>query len=217
MERFFILDKYNTWYDWKLILTAKNIPLAEPKTKLIQIDGMSGSLDISEALTGEVTFKDRTITATFWTDYGTRKDREKLLQDITVALHGKKIKVVEPDDPDHYFYGRVKIKDVKNILPYLEFNLEIVCDPWRYAINEANRTVNASSEPISLVIRNNGIKTLTPEIIVSGSVKLEYNGATVDLSTGAYTVSDIKFKQGVNTITVSGNGSVTFRYREATI
>jgi hypothetical protein len=217
MERFFILDKYNTWYDWKLILTAKNIPLAEPKTKLIQLDGMSGSLDLSETLTGEVTYKDRTITATFWTDYGTRKDREKLLQDITVALHGKKIKVVEPDDPDHYFYSRVKIKDVKNILPYMEFKIEAVSDPWRYAINEANRTVNASSEPISVVIRNTGIKTLVPEIEVKGSVKLEYEGATAELTHGTYKVSNIKLKTGVNTITVSGNGSVTFRYREATI
>lgn len=217
MGRYFVLDKFNTWYDWKLILTAKNIPLAEPNTKLIQIDGMSGSLDISEALTGEVTYKDRNISATFWTNCGTHKDREKLLRDITVALHGKKIKVVEPDDPDHYFYGRVKITSVNNILPYMEFKLEIVSDPWRYAINEVSRTVNASSEAITVVFHNNGIKTLTPEIIVSGSVNLEYNGAMVDLSTGAYTVSDIKFKQGVNTITVSGNGSVTFKYREATL
>ena len=217
MERYFILDKFNTWYDWKLILTSKKISLAEPNTKLVQLDGMSGSLDLSEALTGEVTYKDRTITATFLTDYGNRKDREKLLQDITVALHGKKIKVVEPDDPDHYFYGRVKITSVNNILPYLEFKIEVMCEPWRYSNAEASRTVTASSEPITVVIRNQGIKTLIPEITVNGVVKLEYEGATIELSYGTYKVSDLKIKPGVNTITVSGNGSVTFKYREATI
>ena len=217
MERYFILDKFNTWYDWKLILTSKSIPPAEPKTKLIRLDGRSGSLDLSEALTGEVTYNDRTITATFWTDYGTRKDREKLLQDITVALHGKKIKVVEPDDPDHYFYGRAKITAVNNILPYMEFTIEIVADPWRYAINETNRIIQAVEKATAVVIRNPGIKTLVPEITVKGAVKLAYEDATVELTYGTYKVSDIRLKQGVNTITVSGNGSVTFKYREATI
>lgn len=217
MERYFILDKYNTWYDWKLILTSKNIPLAEPKTKLIELDGMSGSLDLSEALTGEVTYKDRIITATFWTDYSTRKDREKLLQTIANAIHGRKVKIVEPDDPDHYFYGRVKMLAPVNNLAYAEFKIECTCEPWRYAINEVYRTVTASSEPITVVIRNKGKRTLIPEITANDTVKLAYEGAEVTLTNGTYKVSDLKLKPGTNTITVSGNGSVTFKYREATI
>lgn len=216
MNRYFILDKFNTWYDWRLILTAKEITPPEPKTNYVDIDGMSGSLDLSESLTGEITYKDRTITATFWTDNGTRADRVKLLRDITIALHGRKIKVIEPDDPTHYFIGRVTIKSSKNILPYLEFSIEIVCEPWRYAIEETVRRVDVNRVINSdIIINNNGAKTLCPTITVTGSVDIFYKGYKYPLNEGTYIIPDIKLRQGVNIIGVSGNGSASFSYREA--
>lgn len=217
MERYFILDKFNTWYDWRLICTSKDVTPPEPKTNYVDIDGMSGSLDLSESLSGEITYKDRSISATFWTDEGTRTDREKLIRDITVALHGKKIKIIEPDDPTHYFYGRVTIKATKNILPYAEISIEATCDPWRYAIDESVRKVdvNDSYTETSVVINNDGVKTVCPIISVSGKVKIIYNGTSETLSTGTYQNADIKLRHGVNIIGVSGVGSVAFTYREA--
>lgn len=218
MERFFILGKLNTWYDLHLIVTAKTIPDAEPKTNYVNLDGMSGSLDLSEALTGEITYSDRTITASFWTDYGNRKDREALVQKISASLHGKKIKIIEPDDPNHYFYGRVKIKNKTNNLSYAVFTIEAICEPWRYAINETTRRVDVdTSELTNVVINNHGVKTLSPDIIVTGSVDITYKGVTTSLTDGNYKITDIKLYQGVNIISVSGNGSVTFSYREATL
>lgn len=215
MERYFILDKFNTWYDWRLILTAKSITPPEPKTNYVVIDGMSGSLDLSEALTGEITYQDRTITAKFWTDTGTRKDREKLLKDIRIALHGHKVKIIEPDDPEHYFYGRVKITSEFNNLSYAEFSIECICDPWRYSINDTVRKVEVTETVTSVVINNNGAKTLYPVISVKGNVLITYNNVNTTLSDGDYKISDIKLPHGFNIIDVSGNGSVTFMYKEA--
>lgn len=216
MERFFILGNKNTWYDWRLYLTAKNIPDAEPKTNYVAIDGMDGTLDLSESLTGEIKYNDRTISASFWTDNGSYKDRNALLRSIVSQLHGKKIKIIEPDDPDHYFYGRVKIKSKKNILPYAELTLEAICEPWRYAINESVRRVEVNSESVTdVVINNNGVKTLCPTITVTGAVNVIYNGVKTPLTSGTYKISDVKLYQGVNVISVSGNGSVTFTYTEA--
>ena len=215
MERYFILDKFNTWYDWQLILTAKSITPPEPKTNYVQIDGMSGSLDLSESLTGEVTYQDRTITATFWTDNGTRKDRAKLLRDIRIALHGRKIKIIEPDDPEHYFYGRVKIKSEKNILPYAELSIECTCEPWRYSLNDTVREVEATETVTNVVINNNGAKTLHPVISVKGDVIINYNNNETSLSDGDYKISDIKLRHGFNIVGVSGTGTVTFTYKEA--
>ena len=216
MERFFILGNKNTWYDWRLYLTAKDIPDAEPKTNYITIDGMDGTLDLSESLTGEIKYNDRTITASFWTDNGDYKDRNALLRSIVSQFHGKKIKIIEPDDPDHYFYGREKIKSQKNILPYAEFTIEAICEPWRYAINESVRRAEVESESVTnVVINNNGVKTLCPTITITGSVNVIYNGVKTSLTDGAYKISNIKLYQGVNIIGVSGNGSATFTYTEA--
>lgn len=215
MERYFILDKFNTWLDWGLILTEKKIDLAEPKTNYVNIDGMSGSLDLSESLTGEVTYKDRTILASFWTDKGSRRDREVLLKNITFALHGKKIKIIEPDDPDHYFYGRVKIKSQVNNLAYLEFTIEATCEPWRYALTDTVRQVDVNNNEIDVVIYNHGVKTVSPTITIKGSVTIVYNNSRVVLANGTYRVSDIKLRRGVNIIRLSGAGKVTFTYKEA--
>lgn len=218
MERFFIFDKFNTWYDWHSIITDKEIPDAEPKTNYVKLDGMNGTLDLSEALTGEITYDDRTISATFWTDFGTRKDREALLREITASLHGKKVKIIEPDDPTHYFYGRVKIKSKKNILPYAEFTIEATCEPWRYATDEIVRKIDVySPEAVDLIINNDGDKTVTPIIKVLGNISLTYNGAKTNLIGGEYKISDIKLYRGVNIIGLSGDGAVAFTYREANL
>lgn len=216
MERFFILDKFNTWFDWRLILTAKNITPPEPKTNLVNIDGMSGSLDLSEALTGEITYNDRTVSATFWTSEGTYKDRESLLKKIAKNLHGKKVKIIEPDDLDHYFIGRIIVKDSKNILPYAEFKIEAMCEPWRYSNHISVRTFETNSTTIkNVIINNQGVKTLTPDIEVAGAIDIIYDNNKISLVDGVYKITDIRLKQGVNIIGVSGNGSVTFKYKEA--
>ena len=216
MERFFILDKYNTWYNWRLILTAKDVTPPEPKTNYVELDGMSGSLDLTEALSGEVTFADRNLSASFWTDEGTRKDRETLRTQIITALHGRKVKIIDPDDPEHFFNGRVSVKSWKNILPYAELSIEATCEPWRYALEESKRRVDVTgSSPVDIVIQNHGVKTLCPSIRVDGSVTISYKGSDITLTDGTYRIPEIKLRSGANIVTLSGDGSIAFTYREA--
>lgn len=213
MERQFILNDFHTWYDWRLILTAKSVIPPEPKTNYVDIDGMDGTLDLSEALTGGITYSDRIITATFWTDEGTRADRERLISQIVAALHGKKIEIIEPDDIAHYFVGRVKIKSTTNIIPYAEIAIEATCEPWRYARDESTRLINPSGGTVDVVIYNHGVKTVSPIVTVSDAPIII--GNNTELAVGSYRLPDLRLHSGVNTVRVSGNGSVTFTYREA--
>lgn len=211
MKRAFLFDKYNTAYDWGLLLTAKDLTPPEPKTNYVQLDGRSGSLDLTEALTGEVTYNDRTLTATFVSTDGSFADRVALLRDITAALHGRKVTIVDPDDPDHYLLGRIKVKALQ-APSYMELSIEATCDPWRYAINETERRVDA---PGDVVIRNDGSRTVTPVLTVIGSVSITDNGVTTELTEGSYKITDLRLTPGVNVIGVAGPGSVTFTYQEA--
>lgn len=214
--RFFILNNYNTWEDWRLTLTAKEVSPPNPKTNYIDLDGRHGTLDLSEALTGEVVYGDRTVKAKFWTSEGTDTSRVQLIREIIEALHGRKIQIIEPDDPDHYFLGRVQIKPDAHDLVHDEFTMEAVCEPWRYALTQEMHRVEVAGSH-NAVIQNNGVKTLCPTIEVEGSVTLDYNGGTVGLTTGSYKVSDLKLRRGINVVEVSGTGTVTFIYREATL
>ena len=216
MERQFKIGDFETWIDWDLILTSKDVTPPEPKSMYVDIDGMDGSLDLSESLTGGPVYKDRTVSATFWTDRGSRKDRSALIRDIVNNIHGKKLPIIEPDDPDHYFLGRVKVKDINNIIPYATISIEATCEPWRYLNEDITRYFKVNSlDPTALVFTNEGAKTVCPEIKITGAITLMYDGIETQLSAGVYKISDLKFKQGKNVVEVSGSGSVTFTYKEA--
>ena len=219
-RRFFILDKFNTWYDWRCTVTAKNIPDAEPKTNYVNIDGAHGTLDLTEALTGEPVYSDRVVSASFMCSEGSHKEREALLREIRRALHGRKIKIIEPDDPTHYFLGRVKIKEATNHLTYLAFTIEATCDPWRYAVNETHRVVYSLEGVTTCVVLNNhGSKILRPTIKVVGTgrngVAISSKGVTVEVHDGSYYTDTVKLSPGANVVEVTGSGVVTFIYREA--
>lgn len=216
-KRFFMLDKFHTWYDWKCTVTSKTIQDAEPKTNYVALDGAHGTIDLSEALTGEPVYGDRMVMASFMCSEGSHKEREALLRKIRTALHGRKIKIVEPDDPEHFFLGRVKITEVANGLAFLTFSIEATCDPWRYALNEASRAVAVAGDSVGVVIRNDGDKTLSPTLSVTGSVSVAFGSIRVDLTGGDYTIKDLRLVHGINVVTVSGSGSVVFRYREASL
>lgn len=216
MKRFFMLDKFNTWYDWRLILTAKSAPKPEPKTNYVKLDGVSGSLDFTEALTGEVAYDDRTVTASFSASEGDYVSREQLFRDITTALHGRKIQLIEPDDPEHYYLGRVRVLDWVNTPAYATFSIEATCEPWRYAVNESERRVDVSGG-MDLVIVNRGDKTVTPTITVSDAMEITFNGTATTLSAGSYKITDLRLVHGANVIGLSGYGTVTFTYREASL
>lgn len=214
--RFFVLDKYNTWYDWRLTLTAKDVTAPEAKTNYVSIDGMSGTLDLSEALTGDVLYNDRTVTASFWSSEGTFQERAALLKTVTAALHGKKVQIIEPDDPEHYFLGRIKIKSVEQDQVHIAFTIEATCEPWRYAVEETERRVDVNGD-LDAVINNTGVKTLTPTLTVDGTVYVTFNGNTTKLTAGTWKITDLRLAQGVNVVKLTGWGSVTFTYREASL
>lgn len=216
MKRFLIIDKYNTAYDWGLLLTAKTVGDPEVKTNYIELDGASGSIDLTEALTGDVPYTDRTLAASFSMSDGTVQERGAVLQDIRAALHGRKVRIVEPDDPEHFLLGRVLIRGSTNTHSLSTLDIEAVCDPWRYAVNESERRVEPKGHT-DVVICNAGTKTVTPVITVSGTVNVTFNGLTTTLTDGSYTVSDIRLKPGANVIGVAGTGVVVFKYREAVV
>lgn len=212
--RAFIFDKFHTWYDWRLTLTGKSHPDPEPNFNYIKLDGANGTIDATEALTGEVTFADRTVVADFVTSEGTRQERDAVLREISARLHGRKVKIVEPDDPDHYFLGRCKVKPGEKSAVQMAFSIEATCDPWRYAVDAIERTVDVDGT-VDVVLRNNDRKTVVPTLTVNGSVTIEYKGATTTLGAGVYKIPDLKLWQGVNVVRLTGTGSVTFIYREA--
>ena len=215
-RRAFYFDKWNTWHDWRCTLTAKDLTPPEPKTNYVEIEGGHGSLDLTEALTGEPVYDSRKASAAFMCSEGTHREREALLRRITAAIHGRRLPVIDPDDPEHYLLGRVTIKKAVNSMAYLSFETEATCDPWRYAVEETVRRDPVNST-VSAVLNNDGDLTVCPTLVVEGTVDIAYEDKIVRKTSGTYKVADLRLRHGVNVLTLAGLGSVTFLYREAVL
>lgn len=209
--------EYHTVADWGLILSAKSIDPPTPKIVTVNIDGRDGTLDLSRALTGDIKFNDREASFSFLVTEGSQSDRDYMIRTIINAIHGQRLQIIEPDFPELYLIGECKVSKVFNDKAYGSFDVTATCEPYRYAIDEINRIITASSEPVNVVLTNNGRKTLTPTITVSNSVNLVIGTSSVSLSAGTYKLTSLTLSPGPNIVTVSGSGTVTFTYREAVL
>lgn len=209
-------NEYHTAEDWDLILTSKTLTPPTPKTVYVSVDGRNGDLDLSEALTGEIRYENRLASFIFLATEGNYAEREALISTIISKLHGKTLTITLPDYPDYYLTGRGTITERINDKAYGSITIECNCEPWLYSKTEAIRSVTVENNNSSTILLNNqGVKTVTPELEVNGSVTIKFNNSSVALATGTYKLTDLKVRSGNTSVTVQGSGSVTFKYREA--
>jgi len=209
--------EFNTATDWDLILNSINIADPKPKTNYVSVPGRSGDLDLTEGLTGEVEYENRGASFTFLLTNGSHLDREELIGTITNLMHGRKFTCIIPDKSEYYLSGRWSVSESKNDKAYGSITLEGNCDPWFYANNETIKAYTLTGAKQDIILANKGVKTLIPEITVTGSVKLTYGDISEALSDGTYKLVNLKIKRGGISLSVEGTGTVTFTYREAVL
>ena len=215
MKRGVKFGSYHTAVDWDMLLTDKSLTPPTPKTNYISVDGRDGDLDLSEALTGEIKFENRKAKYKFFVSAGTYNDRENLIAKILSVIHGRKLKIMIDDDPDHYMVGRCAVTDVKNINAYATMTVDATCEPWKYKVFETIRTVEVTGSAIELNCVNTGVKTVVPMLKVTGSINLEFDSLKIALSEGVFKVPELRLATGLKILTVSGNGALSVIYREA--
>lgn len=208
---------YHTNNDWGLILNSKELDPPTPKVVKVSVDGRDGDLDLSEALTGEIRYENRSASFTFLITEGSQADREYMLNTIINAIHGRTHKIILPDDLEHYLLGRCSISDVMNDRAFGSFIVSADCDPYRYSVYETKRTIDLSDTPVSIALSNSGRKTIIPTVVVDNTASISFGNTDLVLGAGTYQIPALKLASGITTITVSGVGSLTLSYREAVL
>lgn len=140
----------NTYDDW--FLAPSERPVVAPavlKDKYLEIPGASLSIDMTEALTGYPTYKNREGSFSFivLNDLDDPKEPVKSwtyrLNQMTEFLHGKQLKMFLEDERDYFYFGRFQVEDwdtpasgfrseVKikyNLEPY-KWTLQLTNEPW---------------------------------------------------------------------------------------
>ena len=82
----------HSYNDFGLILSSKNISLPKAKTKTVEVPGADGVLDLTECLTDDVKYKNRTLQFTF-TVIDPLASWAAVLSEVTNFLHGRKLRI----------------------------------------------------------------------------------------------------------------------------
>lgn len=224
-------DKH-TYRDFGLIMTSFYIPLPETKKSLIEIPYASGNLDFSE-ITGEPTYQDREgLRFTFAIHDKSWNDWEAIKTNLAMYLHGKKLKLIPDNDTGYYYLARLQVDSEKKYKSYgiltltgsaepFKYDLLSSDEPWKWDPFNFYTGVIRNYEEIHITnggeftVAAGGINTV-PEFIVASSTNLSviFGGITYGMPTpGTYRFPKIKIGNEPVTLTFTGTGVVTIRYR----
>lgn len=217
----------NSYDDFGLILTDKDIGFPEPKLEEVDVIGADGVIDLSEVLNDDIKYKTRKLQFTFTVLKG-NKYWASTVADVANYLHGKKLRIQMDFDPAYYYTGRCKINSFKTSKRLCTITIDAECEPYRLDINRNGEkwlwdtfsfqngfirvntvTVNGSLQ----VNLQNQRKIVSPTFICSTAMTVTFDGVTYNLPKGKTQVLGIRLQYGTNYVTFRGNGTVKIEYQ----
>lgn len=147
-DRALILDGWDTALDGRFTLSALSIDPPQVAEDRQSIPGLSGDVDLTEAVSGYPTYKTRKLTASLETSFGPRENRISMVDELCRRVHGKRVQIGHPDYSGWYYVGRMSVSSIKHHAAYSELQLSAVCDPYRY--EEALTTTLAAAKAASI-------------------------------------------------------------------
>lgn len=206
-------EEIHTGDDLDLVQEKKEIEKPTIQSHTVQVPGRNGLLNLTRGLTGKVAYYNRPLSF----QYFGSGDREHLLalDDIMSKYHGQTIRIIDDDRPDHYYEGEASVKTEFHG-NYITISLDVDAQPFRLKLKPTVRSFNGTGTAVRLYIENESIEVI-PTITVSADFSIVFNGVEVSLSAGTYMLESILFRAGVNVLTVTGTGTITFEYQEGAI
>ena len=207
-------NEKSAYDDWDIVLTKAEIPLPTPKTSIVDIKGADGVIDLSEVLTGDVLYNNRTMKLTF--EMLNDNDYYSLITEISNYLHGTMVTVTLNNDEEYYYKGRASINSWECVKRKGTIVITVDCEPYKYAVIETVRTVSVTGKTKSIILINNR-KRVCPILNVTGTITLTIDSVDYELAEGKQQLSNFILVEGNNTIKISGNGTITITYRQGAL
>ena len=197
--------------DFGLILVNQALGYPETKTEYIDIPFGDGSIDLTESLTGEIKYHNREGSFLFeLVDHPFK--RVEQLNEFANFAQGQRLVIIRPDEPNHFYMGRMNIVDPEEAVMVSRVNLSVVTDPYRYKkeITKIIEVVNGTKQ----VTLENSRMPVIPKITTTDTITIIDGAKRITVNAGTHQSLDFKLTQGERSITIEGNATVTFEYRQ---
>lgn len=213
--------------EFGLGLLSVELGEAQVQTKTVDIFGLNGQLDLSEAVTGYPLYKNATHKLTFDFkdgDYDTWVARSSALKG---KLHGRRLPVVLGNDT-YYYDARIAVDTSKINQHYSQIVVTLDAKPYKLALKTSLDDWEWDNFNFETdVVREYGNISVPGELVVIGDVMpagcvfdcpdegvtVTYEGVSCALPKGRSTVPDILITEGEHTMAFTGSGIVSVEYR----
>ena len=183
------------------IILADGYTLAppSPKTYKVNIPGGNGCIDLTESLLGDTAYENRKQEFTFYVI--NTENFETVKTAVSNFLHGKAYDYQITMDPGYTYHGRFSVTSYSH-KAYSDgivgtIKMEIDTNPFKYAKNRVYK-VNAVGGITAYF--ESGRKRVRPVIETDNSLKVIYNGKLLTLPQGSWSINDLTFVNGVNSV-----------------
>ena len=196
------------------MLTSQEIGSPPVKENKIVIPGGDGSIDLTDFF-GEPKYEDVQHKFEF-TTIEPQSDFLSQYSQVKNAIHGKKVRIILDDDPTFFYLGRCHVSSFTSSKGIGTISVECDCEPYKYKLSKT--VVTRAVDGTEIISLTNARKRAVPELTITTetSLNIVYQTYNIwDLGSGSYTLPDLELVEGVNSVTVTGTGSISFTWQEA--
>lgn len=225
----------NSWTDWHLVPSSRPV-FAPPKTKTnyVDIPGMNGSLDLSEAVSGRPVYENRQGSFDFYADVQYKDEGSwiELYSEIMAYLHGQRMEAYLDDEPYYRYVGRFEVDSWTSgdgnaitinydVYPYkMEpywSDEDWLWDPFDFE-NGVIRNFKSLTVEGSLTVsipktQDWSAPTITVKSTDGSGMDVSYNDKRHHLNDGVNRNPNLMVKNSDAKFTFTGNGTISMRMR----
>ena len=201
-----------------------------PKTSFEPVPGADGGLDLTESLTGYVTYNNRKGAVPGQIP-GTDRQRFGRFTALLNILHGRTGRMILDEEKNYFYRGRFTVDAMDHIEAAGAVTINADLEPYKYEMTATDEDWlwDPFCFPVSVIrvykeLDVSGSRTVTvisspaggsPTIVSTAAMTMRVLGKTYTLAAGENTFPDLKLPHAVTEVpfVFTGTGTVTIRFR----
>lgn len=204
-----------------ILLDGYELNPPKPKTYTVDIPGGNGVIDLTDSLSGDVVYGNRTQTFTFalmnmkGSNDTTIAEFERTKTELMNFLHGKAFDYQMTMDPGYTYHGRFAVSTYAQAM-YSNgrlgtIKIEVDADPYK---SKGLMTYKLNATGGKLFRLESGRKPVHPTIECTEPCEVTWDGNAFTVPAGTYRLNDVVFHDGWNEIYLNSHHFWNIKWEE---